>query len=203
MSDHTIVFQGAGEVHATRLVVENIGKQQNMSLTVEIFSFRQPWALLSSSPWPWRRRAWLSRSVWRRSGWLIPKVSSSRCLRSTLQTHTWVEGTSATFFFFGIFGKQMLKVIKSKGRRKHQVLQLAILRFDFLLVRCLSWNQSKKKKRRTTTDICFRSALFARSVLLIPSPPPPLLHLLALSLLLLLASGTPPTLPSHLSSSHA
>lgn len=108
-------------------------------------------------------------------------------------------------FFFGIFEKQMLKVIKSKGRKKHQVLQLAILRFDFL-----SWSdvclgiRAKNKKRRTTTDICFRSALSARSVLLVP-PPPPLLHLLALSLLLLLllASGVPPTLPSHLSSSHA
>jgi len=49
---------------------------------------RQRWGLLSWSPWPWRRRDFQKRSAWKKSGWLIPRVSLSRCLILSLQTNT-------------------------------------------------------------------------------------------------------------------
>lgn len=61
--------------------------------------------------------------------------------------NAYLSRRNLTTFFFCILDKQMLKVIKSQGRRKHQVLRLTMVRFVFR-----SWSEvclgigAKKKK---------------------------------------------------------
>lgn len=84
---------------------------------------------------------------------LIVKVPQNNTANAYLSQRNLTAIAFIYLIFFGILEKQMLKVIKSKGIRKHQVLQLAVVRFVFL-----SWSEvclgiSAKKKGWPLTSV--------------------------------------------------